>query len=919
MVRKNFFQFVLAFFALTLFFSNAFAQEQPPRNPFGANDSEYKDWAPTLVSDSIMPSQTEIMVARREFERAFSGTHSFACKFEDGVELSCAQDYASLTYGATCIGEKFDIGGQKFENGLGTHANSRIFVSAPEQITRFVGKVGLNSNCGGSVQFAIEGRDENGKPREIWRSGTVRGGEPPLDVDVSFQRLSNVFTLVTYTTDDGPNCDQANWLEPTAFTLSGKRYDLAKDGATSRLLSTVLVDENGQPTETYGYKSKIKPIVPFSFTYGGKSSRDFLQDWIFNVHDEPCDEETEKITRFTWIDPETRLTVEATVRFFKRFAACDWFLRFTNNGAENTPIIENVKVLDATFFFGIDINDWTIDTLSGDSCSANSWTPLSKPFKLEEKQTFAPVGGRSSNGAFPFWNITPRATSEDESTDGLFFALGWTGQWNASFERPKEQRSKLIATAGMETFASFLYSDESIRTPRVLVMPWKGNKTNSQVLFRRLLMHEYAPKIDGKPVQLEFISQCFDRYYRKRAGWEKLDAQLELARKLKELGGTCFWFDAAWFPVGFPNGVGNWFSDKDNFPNGVEQLGEELKKLGLKFVLWFEPERVAPDTDIAVNHPQYVFGGEKGGLYKLNDPEARKYLTDLLLKCVNDFQVDVYRNDFNIDPYPYWLAADEPDRKGMTETRYVEGLYEMWDQLRAQKNGLWIDNCASGGRRIDLETLSRSVPLWRSDTCCFPGRSEWAQSQTLGLARYLPLFSACSWEPDPYAFRSAANPGAIMQYDFLNESFDSELARRSIAEAKTYQKFWYGDFYPLTGISPLGNNATVAWQLHRADLDAGVIYAFRQPDSPYALVETKLHGIDPNGYYRVTRKPQGYDVAETMDISGGAMIFYPLVLDLKGTSGVVEYYKIPKSMVKKNPPINRKFPSSIPSSNERLP
>ncbi len=41
----------------------------------------------------------------------------------------------------------------------------------------------------------------------------------------------------------------------------------------------------------------------------------------------------------------------------------------------------------------------------------------------------------------------------------------------------------------------------------------------------------------------------------------------------------------------------------------------------------------------------------------------------------------------------------------MTEIRYVEGHYAMWDELRARHPGLWIDNCASGGRRIDLETL----------------------------------------------------------------------------------------------------------------------------------------------------------------------------------------------------------------------
>jgi alpha-galactosidase len=403
-------------------------------------------------------------------------------------------------------------------------------------------------------------------------------------------------------------------------------------------------------------------------------------------------------------------------------------------------------------------------------------------------------------------------------------------------------------------------------------------------------MFEYAPKIDGAPVEAEIIAQCFDRYYRKRPGWEKVDAQIETARALKEIGGTAHWFDAAWFPVGFPDGVGNWFSDETNFPNGVEELGDALEEMGLDFVLWFEPERVAARTEIATKYPQFVFGGSEGGLYKLNDPEARKFLTDLLLKRVKDFKVDVYRNDFNVDPLPFWRAADEPNRRGMTEIRYVEGHYELWNRLRSENPGLWIDNCASGGRRIDLETTAISLPLWRSDTCCWANHPEWDQSQTLGLAQFLPLFSCSAWDPSPYTFRSAANPGAIMQYNFLDDDYDEAAAKASVAEAKTYRKFWYGDFYPLSESQP-GKRDVAAWQLHRPDLNAGLVYVFRQAESPYPGVEFNLRGLAPNATYRVAVKP-GYDATETFELSGAELANYLLLIPKKGAAYVVEYEAI---------------------------
>ena len=70
------------------------------------------------------------------------------------------------------------------------------------------------------------------------------------------------------------------------------------------------------------------------------------------------------------------------------------------------------------------------------------------------------------------------------------------------------------------------------------------------------------------------------------------------------------------------------------------------------------------------------------GLFKLGDPAARHWLTDHLSKRIADCGIDTYRNDFNIDPLPFCAAADAPNRQGMAEIRYIEGLYRLWDDLR---------------------------------------------------------------------------------------------------------------------------------------------------------------------------------------------------------------------------------------------
>ena len=69
-------------------------------------------------------------------------------------------------------------------------------------------------------------------------------------------------------------------------------------------------------------------------------------------------------------------------------------------------------------------------------------------------------------------------------------------------------------------------------------------------------------------------------------------------------------------------------------------------------------------------------------------------LTDHLSNLIRDGRIGCYRQDFNMDPRPFWDAADAPDRVGISEIRHITGLYAMWDELLARHPGLLIDNCS---------------------------------------------------------------------------------------------------------------------------------------------------------------------------------------------------------------------------------
>ena len=111
-----------------------------------------------------------------------------------------------------------------------------------------------------------------------------------------------------------------------------------------------------------------------------------------------------------------------------------------------------------------------------------------------------------------------------------------------------------------------------------------------------------------------------------------------------------------------------------------------------------------------------------------------------------------------------FALADAPDRVGMAEIQHITGLYAFWDELLARHPGLIIDNCAGGGQRIDLETIARSVPLWRSDRQCWPFDPIAMQTQTQGLAPWIPLSAAVCEAPTQYALRSALGPGLVTHW-----------------------------------------------------------------------------------------------------------------------------------------------------------
>ncbi len=576
----------------------------------------------------------------------------------------------------------------------------------------------------------------------------------------------------------------------------------------------------------------------------------------------------------------------------------EWLTTIKNEGNENSGIITEFLGLDIKYPIGKN-GKFIYRGLEGDYCDQRSFMPQEKEISAGETFVIEPQRGRpSQETAFPFFDF-----SIDDKTYVL--ALGWSGQWFCEISRDGDS---VNIKAGQRDCEYYLLPNETARSVRVLIYTNEGNVDSVRHKFKKVLRKYYSPATYlGQDFNVPLSVQDFDRYYNTDPKYRTEAGQLQIIDNAKNCNGNIntFWIDAVWFREGFPCGVGN-YEFAPGFANGLSGISDYAAKFGMKFMVWFEPERINTGSDIFANIGDSETGSSgwllnipnglayDNRLYNLGNPQALKWLTDTLIKFISDNKVTIYREDFNIDPLLFWQSNDTENRKGITEMRFIEGLYKMWDDIIAAFPEIMIDNCSSGGRRIDLETVKRAVPCWRSDTGCGPNTIErpvgtWHQNQTVNLSRYLPYHLTSSWFEKAYEFRSGMTMGIACGFDFMRDDYDAAKAILATDELVRIRKYWLGDFYKITEPT-CDETIWFAYQLHDNNCGMAVVFRRRYCDtSEYNLL---LNEIDLNSNYHVFVYDENYD-CETMEYSGKEL---NCGLKLKSgepfTSFLIEYKKI---------------------------
>ena len=356
---------------------------------------------------------------------------------------------------------------------------------------------------------------------------------------------------------------------------------------------------------------------------------------------------------------------------------------------------------------------------------------------------------------------------------------------------------------------------------------------------------------------------------------------MAIAKEAKSLGCDLFVLDDGWF--GHRNddlsSLGDWNEDRDKLGCSLETLSEGIRKNGISFGLWVEPEAISEDSDLYRSHPEWVLKmeGKKPvrGRYELvldlSNKEVTDYLKAVLSSLIERGKLSYMKWDYNRFITDFHSSVTP---SGRIEYDYILGLYSVLEYLNEKYPDLLIEGCSGGGGRFDLGLLYYTPQSWLSDNTDAIERID----IELGSSYIYPVSSFgshVSAVPNhqthritPLFTRSSVAMIGSYGLELDPEKFSEEEKDLIRREIKEYRKLCpiikEGDFYRLSNTPELGCAFAVS-----EDGREGVLIAIRRishgnPKDHYV----KLKGLDEKGRYSV----EGKEYFGSMLIKAGLLL-----------------------------------------------
>lgn len=473
--------------------------------------------------------------------------------------------------------------------------------------------------------------------------------------------------------------------------------------------------------------------------------------------------------------------------------------------------------------------------------------------------------GASSNRHNPGFLLAEPGTTETHG--GVYgFNLVYSGNHYGAVELSNHDLVRVQLGINPHCFEWTLNQGEQFETPES-VMTYSSGGFNGLSAHFHDFVNNHIVRGDWKGKERPILINNWETHFFK-FNQRKL---LRLARQSKRLGIELFVLDDGWFSARNDDfaGLGDYGVNKKKLPQGMPRFAEKIRKTGMAFGLWFEPEMVNENSELFRAHPEYAVRtpgkmpalGRNQLVLDLCNPVVRDYIVESVGRILDEANISYVKWDMNrhiSDAFSPLLA-----NQGEFFHRYILGLYDVLERLFRPRPHILLESCSSGGNRFDLGMLCFSPQIWASDdtdpierlkiqcglSCLYPLStmgahvSEAPHQQTLRHSPLTTRFNAACF----------GCLGYEMDLKYLTRVERKEI-KEQIAFYKAHRRtFQYGRFNRL----PAHKGNKVHWQCTAADGSEAIAGFFQtQATASEGGDFLPLTGLDPNVRYTVSTRPQ---------------------------------------------------------------
>ena len=515
----------------------------------------------------------------------------------------------------------------------------------------------------------------------------------------------------------------------------------------------------------------------------------------------------------------------------------------------------------------------------------------------------------SSHHHNPFTILCEESTTEEQG-----WCIGvmpvYSGNHRTDIEVDQKESVRVVTGINRDTFTWQLEPGEIFETPQVLLtFSRDGLEGLSQQLHRFFRKHilRWPEEWKTPPVLLNSWEAVYMDFDEKRI--------CELAEQAARLSADLFVLDDGWFSGRScdTRALGDWTADKTKFPRGLAAVEETVRKQGLSFGIWIEPEMVSEDSELFRKHPDYALRvpgrkpvmGRDQLVLDMSRQDVVDGLYEQIARLLEDGGIQYVKWDANRSVADLYSAALPPERQRELSHRYVLGLYSLMERLTAAFPHILFEGCAGGGGRFDAGILYYFPQIWGSDDTDAVARLSIQRGYSFG---YPPECVGAHISDVPNEQTGRTVPLSLRALTAMSGTFGLELdpARLSEKEIKELRRY-IGIFREYAGLirtgvysrlrGERGRDPLFAWEI-RAEDDSEILMfaADTDPQANAKAVTWYLRGLQEQAQYRliciepetasVSGRPLSGQVFSGSELMQGAFATAPFT----GTAPAALYY-----------------------------